>query len=147
MWQILLNTLIFKISRLFPPIYIFLWSSAFPCLSKKSFWYFVIWKLLSCVQLFHRLYSLWNFLGQNTRKRILSLLQGIFPTQGSNPGLPHCRWILYQLSYEGSPSNCHILYIDMYACLCMYLNVCVYVCIFLHIQKWEGLLVYSHWLL
>ena len=33
----------------------------------------------------------------------LSLLQGIFPTQGSNPGLPPCRQILYQLSYKGSP--------------------------------------------
>ena len=32
-----------------------------------------------------------------------SLLQGIFPTQGSNPGLPHCRWILYCLSHQGSP--------------------------------------------
>ena len=32
----------------------------------------------------------------------LSLLQGIFPTQGWNPGLPHCRWILYQLSHKGS---------------------------------------------
>ena len=32
-----------------------------------------------------------------------SLLQGIFPTQGSNPGLPHCRWILYLLSHQGSP--------------------------------------------
>ena len=32
-----------------------------------------------------------------------SLLQGIFATQGSNPGLVHCRRILYQLSYEGSP--------------------------------------------
>ena len=32
----------------------------------------------------------------------LSLLQGIFSTQGSNPGLPYCRWILYQLSYQGS---------------------------------------------
>ena len=31
-----------------------------------------------------------------------SLLQGIFPTQGSNPGLRHCRWILYQLSHQGS---------------------------------------------
>ena len=31
------------------------------------------------------------------------LLQGIFPTQGSNPGLPHCRQILYHLSHEGSP--------------------------------------------
>ena len=33
----------------------------------------------------------------------LSLLQGIFPTQESNQGLLHCRWILYKLSYEGSP--------------------------------------------
>ena len=33
----------------------------------------------------------------------LPLLQGIFPTQGSNPCLPHCKWILYQLSYKGSP--------------------------------------------
>ena len=32
----------------------------------------------------------------------LSLLQGTFPTQGSNPGLLHCRWILYQLSHKGS---------------------------------------------
>ena len=32
-----------------------------------------------------------------------SLLQGIFPTQGSNPGLPHCRRILYHLSHQGSP--------------------------------------------
>ena len=32
-----------------------------------------------------------------------ALLQGIFPTQGQNPGLPHCRWILYQLSHKGSP--------------------------------------------
>ena len=32
-----------------------------------------------------------------------SLLQGIFPTQGSNPGFPHCRQILYQLSHKGNP--------------------------------------------
>ena len=31
------------------------------------------------------------------------LLQGIFPTQESNPGLPHCRQTLYRLSYQGSP--------------------------------------------
>ena len=41
--------------------------------------------------------SLWNSPGQNTGVGILSLLQGIFPTQGSNPGLPHCRRILHQL--------------------------------------------------
>ena len=40
----------------------------------------------------------WNSPGQNTGVGSLSLLQGIFPTQGSNPGLPHCRRILYQLS-------------------------------------------------
>ena len=38
--------------------------------------------------------SPWNSPGQNTGVGSLSLLQGIFPTQGSNPGLPHCRWIL-----------------------------------------------------
>ena len=32
-----------------------------------------------------------------------TILQGIFPTQGLNTGLPHCRWILYQLSHKGSP--------------------------------------------
>ena len=51
----------------------------------------------------HGLYSPWNSLGQNTRVGSCSLLQGIFPTQGSNPGLPHCRWILYQLSHKGNP--------------------------------------------
>ena len=35
----------------------------------------------------------------------LSLLQGIFSTQGENPGRPHCRWILYQLSHKGSPKH------------------------------------------
>ena len=48
----------------------------------------------------HRLQSPWNFPGRNTGVGSLSLLQGIFPTQGSNPGLPHCRRILYQLSHE-----------------------------------------------
>ena len=45
----------------------------------------------------------WNSPGQNTRVGSLSLLQGILPTQGSNPGLLHCRAILYQLSHKGSP--------------------------------------------
>ena len=51
----------------------------------------------------HGLYSPWNSPGQNTGVGSLSLLQGIFPTQGSNPGLPHYRQILYQLNYKGSP--------------------------------------------
>ena len=48
----------------------------------------------------HGLYSPWNSPGQNTGVGSLSILQGIFPTQGSNPGLPHCRGILYQLSHK-----------------------------------------------
>ena len=50
------------------------------------------------------LYSPWNSPGQNTGVGSHSLLQGIFPTQGSNSGLPRCRRILYQLSHKGSPS-------------------------------------------
>ena len=51
----------------------------------------------------HGLYRPWNSPGQNTWVGSHSLLQGIFPTQGSNPGLTHCRRILYQLSHKGSP--------------------------------------------
>ena len=51
----------------------------------------------------HGLYSPWNSLGQNTGVGSLSLPQEIFPTQGLNPGLQHCRQILYRLSYQGSP--------------------------------------------
>ena len=51
----------------------------------------------------HGLYSSWNSPGQNTGMGSLSLLQGIFPTQGSNPDLPHCRQILYLLRQKGSP--------------------------------------------
>ena len=55
------------------------------------------WKSLSCAWL-----CPWNSLAQNTRMGSLSLLWGIFPTQELNPGLPHCRRILYQLSHKGS---------------------------------------------
>ena len=53
----------------------------------------------------HGLYSPWNSPGQNTGVGSLFLLQGIFPTQTSNPGLPHCRQILYQLSHKGRNSK------------------------------------------
>ena len=51
----------------------------------------------------HGLYSPWNSPGQNTGVGSLPLLQGIIQTRGSNSGLLHCRWILYQLNYQGSP--------------------------------------------
>ena len=55
------------------------------------------------MSLTHRLYGSWNSPGQNTGVGSLSLLQGIFPTQKLNLGLLCCRWILYQLSYQGTP--------------------------------------------
>ena len=51
----------------------------------------------------HGLYSPWNSPGPNTG--VGSLLQGIFPTLGLNPGLPHCRQILYQLSHQEAKCN------------------------------------------
>ena len=49
-----------------------------------------------------RLLGPWNSPGKNTGIGCHSLLQGIFPTQGMNPGLLHCRWILYHLRHQGS---------------------------------------------
>ena len=45
---------------------------------------------------------------KNTGVGSLSLLQWIFPTQESNPGLLNCKWILYQLSYQGNPTRCFL---------------------------------------
>ena len=63
----------------------------------------------------HWLFSPWNSPGQNTGAGSLSLLQEIFSTQASNPGVLHCRQILYQLNHKGSPrvlewvANGHII--------------------------------------
>jgi len=65
----------------------------------------------SCLPLCNPMdYSPWNFPGQNSPGQkagagSLSLLQGIFPTQELNPGLPHCRQIIYPLSHKGSPQG------------------------------------------
>ena len=73
----------------------------------------------------HGLYSPWTSPGQNTEVGGLSLLQGLFPTQESNPGLPHCSWILYQLSQKGSPYM--YIYMCIYVYSCVHINV--YMCI------------------
>ena len=68
--------------------------------------------MLSCVQLFvtpwtvDRLLCPWEFPGKNIGVGSHSLLQGIFPTQGSNPSLLHCRQILYYLSRQGNQRTC-----------------------------------------
>ena len=45
----------------------------------------------------------WGFTRQEYWSGLPCLLQGIFPTQGLNPGLLHCRWILYQSESPGEP--------------------------------------------
>ena len=65
----------------------------------------------------HGLYSPWNSPGLTTGVGSLSLLQGIFPTQGSNPGLPHCRQILYHLSHQGSTLGKHLTFRNFQHCL------------------------------
>ena len=50
-----------------------------------------------------KLLCLWDFQGKSTGVGCHFLLQGIFPTQGSNPGLSHCRQTLYCLSHQGRP--------------------------------------------
>ena len=89
----------------------------------------------------HGLQCPWNSPGQNTGMGSHSLLQWIFPTQGSNPGLLHYRWILYQLSHQGSPRILKwVVYpfssrsswprnVDTYTYVC----VCVCVCIYIYI--------------
>ena len=57
----------------------------------------------SCLNLCDPMDYTWNSLGQNTGVGNFSPLQGIFRTQGLNPGIPHCGRILCQLSHKGSP--------------------------------------------
>ena len=105
-----------------------IWAGLNPCSAFLSFEFFLAWILSffffflsqcqhqframsesyseSCSAVSHCLQShglYRNSPGQNTGVGSLSLLQGIFPIQGLNPGLPHCRWFLYQLSHKGSP--------------------------------------------
>ena len=87
---------------------LFLFLITVPCINTNES--FIIWYKISESHSVvsdslwpHGLCSPWNSPGQNTGVSGLSLLQGIFPTQGPNPALLHYRWILYQLSHHGSP--------------------------------------------
>ena len=78
-----------------------------------------------------------EFSGQKTGVGSRSLLQGIFPTQGSNLGLPHCRRILYQLSHKGSPLYVQQViiteeWINLYrtVSLSKATNVCIHIILF-----------------
>ena len=78
----------------------------------------VFWRL-------HGLYGPRNSLGRNTGVGSLSLLPGIFPTQGLNPGLPHCRQIVYQLNHNNSIHfyNSGILRYDFFTVKFIFLKV------------------------
>ena len=87
----------FKCTILLPAILIFIFIFRFTLKSEsESHWVVAdfLWP--------HGLYSPWNSPGYNTGVGSVSLLQGTFPTQGSNPDLPHCRRSLYQLSHKES---------------------------------------------
>ena len=85
-----------------------------PCLFNlyAEWWWWLVVQLLSRVRLLRplgrqpaRVLCPWDSPGKNTGVGCHFLLQGIFPNQELNPGLLHCRKILYQLSYEGSPKQ------------------------------------------
>ena len=72
--------------------------------------------------------------GKNTGVDCHALLQGIFPTQGLDPGLLHCRQILYQLSHKGSPYICISTYkYTNYLHTNIHTHTHTYMCIHLHI--------------
>ena len=56
-----------------------------------------------------RLLRPWDLLGKGPGVGCHFLLQGIFPTQGSNPGLLHCTQMLYRLSHQGSPGYTEVV--------------------------------------
>ena len=57
----------------------------------------------------------WDFPGKNTGVGCQFLLQEIFPTQGLNPGLLHCRQMVYHLSHQGNPAGNKCIHIH-YSC-------------------------------
>ena len=111
-------------------------------------------KLLSRARLFvtpwivacTKLLCPWDFQGKSTGVGCHFLLQGIFPTQGSNPGLWHCRQTLYHLSHQGSPietprsnSKLSVGYMEL-ACFCWERNHWV----FLHRSCPQNVTLWCH---
>ena len=79
------------------------------------------------------LISPWNSSGQNTGVGSLPFPSpGIFTTQGSNPGLPHCTQILYELSHQGSP---------IYVCMCIYIDIHTHD---FEVNYWWEILIYPN---
>ena len=75
-----------------------------------------------------RLLYTWNSPGKNTGMDSRSLLQGIFTTQESNPGIPHCRWIPYHLSHQGSPIILNFEFISVLLSQVLFSQSCSTLC-------------------
>ena len=87
-----------SVSILFPADHVLGCMCACVCESLSHVWLFAtLWTVA------HQAPLSMEFTRQEYWVSFHSFLQGIFPTQGSNLGLPHCRWILYYLSHQGSP--------------------------------------------
>ena len=114
----------------------------------------ITWKIesesqsLNCIRLFVTPWTIqptsylypWNSPGKNTGEDSHSLLQRIFPTQGLNPGLLHCRQILYHQSLQESLITCkvmskmqfcsmqkHCLFRELVQSFLLYLNLINYI--------------------
>ena len=86
----------------------------------------------------HRLCSPWNSPGQNTGAGSLPLLQGIFPTQGSNPGLPHCR---------RNGNREHVLFMFAVSTWHNIFEICLLCCLhqwLVRLVVWNHILLYDH---
>ena len=71
-----------------------------------------------------RLHCPWNSPGRNTEVGCHLLLQGIFQTQGSNPGLLRCRQILYHLSHQKNPKSLNDMFNQMHSMVMLILPLC-----------------------
>ena len=98
-WFLLLNIMFLRFVHQYQFILLYCWVITLYKSVKESENHLVVSDSLRL----HGLYSPWNSPGQNTGVGSLSLLQGIFWTHGSNPGLSHCRHILYHLKHKRSP--------------------------------------------
>ena len=111
-----------------PILYIYAWSQNLVHWWSPSVSVFIAWKVKVAQlhpTLCDPLYSPWISAGQNTAVGSHSLLQGIFPTQGLNSSLPHCRKILYQPSHQGSPIAWKIfIHYWMSVCVCVCAHAC-----------------------
>ena len=91
-----------------------------------------------------RLLCPWNYPSKNTGVGSHSFIQGIFPTQGLNPGLLHCRWIL-QSEPPGKPLVVYVCVCVCVCVMCVCMYVCMYVCVYIYIYMYTShlFLIYS----